>query len=128
VNNFNNQPVRLLVRWLLKLPRFFFAAGFTLFLHYQLTMLASWVCTRTAPPNVSPDAGQPWMDRHYVPAYTDYSMTYAIGILLVGNGVTALVFYLLGRRQLSVEWWAVGAAWSVAILGELFSLLFMHPW
>jgi len=68
------------------------------------------------------------MDRHYVTAYADHSMTYAVGILLVGNGLTALVFYLLGRKHLVVEWWAVGAAWSIAILGELFSLPFMHPW
>jgi hypothetical protein len=128
MNKLNAHSAGLLVQWALKLPRFFFAAGFTLFLHFQLILFAGWVCTKTAPPNVSPDAGQPWMDRHYVPAYTDYSMAYAIGILLVGNAVTALVFYLLGRWRLLVEWWAIGAAWSVAILGELFSLLFMHPW
>jgi hypothetical protein len=128
VKKINFHPAGLLTRWLLKLPRFFVAAGLTLFLHFQLTMLASWVCTQTAPPNVSPDAGQPWMDRHYVPAYPDYSMTYAMSILLVGNALTVFAFYLLGRKQLAVERWAVGAAWSGAILGELFSLLFMHPW
>jgi hypothetical protein len=128
VKEFSKYSTRFKARWLLKPPRFLFAAGLTLFLHLKLTELASWVCARTAPPNVSPDAGQPWMDRHYVTATADYSLTYAFGILLAGNMLTGLLFYLLGRKQLSVEWWAVGAAWSPAILGELFALFFMHPW
>jgi len=59
------------------------------------------------------------MDRHYVPAaYADYSTSYAAaGVLLAGCGATALVFYLLGRKQLLVVRWAAGAAWLVVTLG-----------
>lgn len=128
MNKLSSQLAEVMGQWLPRLLRFLFAAGLTLFLHYQLILLASWVCTQTAPPNVSPDAGESWMDRHYVPAYADYSMGYATSILLVGSGATALAFYMLGRRHLSTERWAVGATWPVAILAELFSLLFMHPW
>ena len=68
------------------------------------------------------------MDRHYVPAYADYSTNYAACVLLAGCGATALVFYLLGRKQLLVERWAVGAVWLVVTLGELLILPFMHKW
>jgi hypothetical protein len=128
VNKVNFHSAGLLARWLLNLLRFLFAAGLTLFLHVQLFILACWVVDQTTPPNVSPDAGQPWMDRHYVPAYADYSTNYAAGILLAGSGATALVLYMLGRKQLLVERWAVGAVWLVAMLGELLVLPYMHTW
>ena len=102
------------------------AAGLLLVCHWWLVEVASFVCRQTAPPNISPDSGQPWMDRHYVPAYEDNSMLYALGILLAGNVATAVGIYFFSRR--TQFYILVVLAWLLAMMGECLALLFMHPW
>lgn len=97
--------------------------------HICLIGFANWVVDRNAPPNVSPDAGQPWMDRHYVPAYPDKSHGYAVEILLAGNAMTAVVylyFYFLKQRDFPVVW-RVRFIWLFLLIIEFFLSWFMVP-
>ncbi|MBF9143090.1 hypothetical protein [Hymenobacter properus] len=108
-----------------KALRFAAAGVLVLFLHFCLTAFAGWVQEQTVPPNISPDAGQNWMQRHYVPAYPNYSAFYAAGILLAGNIITAIGFYLLGRTPRVPELLAVAISWALAGFCELVYLFLM---
>ena len=114
--------------WLRNWLRFFSAAGLTVGFHLALTSLASWVCVQTTPPNISPDAGQDWRDRHYVPAYADHALLYAAIILLASNILTIMILVVLMRKRRFYESAGLLIGLLPAMIFEAFSLMFMHPW
>lgn len=124
----NSNPVKHFTIRLSNFQRFLFAAVITLMFHFLLTEFAAQVCKDTAPPNISPDADQGWMDGNYVPAYADYSTAYALGILLLGGLITGITLYVAWRKKRFIEFWTVLVLCIPIALYEFVALVFMHPW